>query len=577
MKLYSDEELAEILDQEIFHQIGDAADRLGVKCYVVGGYVRDIFLERPSNDIDVVAVDKPLPQTPSPTGEGENPVGVGIRLAKELKRALGRRAHLSVFKNFGTAQVKIKTDNGELRTERYDYLYPQGGDNLIGKNVEGSQDDQTNHTSQFSVLSSQFMEVEFVGARKESYSHDSRKPIVEDGTLEDDQNRRDFTINAMAICLNNDRFGELVDPFNGLADLEDGIIATPLDPDITFSDDPLRMMRCIRFASQLNFQIEDATFEGLERMAERIKIVSGERIEVELNKILVSPHPSKGLVDLQRSGLLNIILPELAALDIVDTKNGRAHKNNFYHTLEVLENIVKSEELRVKNEDFPTGQEAGSEDVAAANSSLFTLHSSLYLRWAALLHDIGKTKSKRWDPAVGWTFHNHNYIGVKMVPVIFRRLKLPMGAEMKYVQKLVDLHMRPQVIADSEVTDSAVRRLLNDAGDDIDDLMTLCEADITSKNEVRKKIFLENFRMVREKLADLKEKDYKRLLQPVIDGNEIMELFGLKPSREVGTLKQCLKDAVLDNKVENEREPLMQLLMEKAREMGLKKIEELKN
>jgi putative nucleotidyltransferase with HDIG domain len=399
------------------------------------------------------------------------------------------------------------------------------------------------------------MEVEFVGARKESYSHDSRKPIVEDGTLEDDQNRRDFTINAMAICLNKDRFGELVDPFNGLADLEDGIIATPLDPDITFSDDPLRMMRCIRFASQLNFQIEDETFEGLERMADRIKIVSGERIEVELNKIIMSPHPSKGFVDLQRSGLLNIILPELAALDIVDTKNGRAHKNNFYHTLEVLENISRNEERETRNENS----------------------KNLWLRWAALLHDVGKTKSKRWDPAVGWTFHNHNYIGAKMVPVIFRRLKLPMSAEMKYVQKLVDLHMRPQVIADSEVTDSAVRRLLNDAGDDIDDLMTLCEADITSKNEVRKKIFLENFRMVREKLADLKEKDYKRLLQPVIDGNEIMEMFGLKPSREVGTLKQCLKDAVLDNKVENEREPLMQLLMEKAREMGLKRIEELKN
>ena len=523
MKLYSDEELAEILDQEIFHQIGNAADRLGVECYVVGGYVRDIFLERPSNDIDVVVV------------------GSGIEVAKELKRTLGRRAHLSVFKNFGTAQVKIKTENGELRTERCDYLSPQGEDKLISNNTEGSQNAQTNHTSQFSVLSSQFMEVEFVGARKESYSHDSRKPIVEDGTLEDDQNRRDFTINAMAICLNKNRFGELVDPFNGLADLEDGIIATPLDPDITFSDDPLRMMRCIRFASQLNFQIEDATFEGLERMADRIKIVSGERIEVELNKILMSPHPSKGLVDLQRCGLLNLILPELAALDVVDTKNGRAHKNNFYHTLEVLENISRK---------------------------------NLWLRWAALLHDIGKTKSKRWDPAVGWTFHNHNYIGAKMVPVIFRRLKLPMGAEMKYVQKLVDLHMRPQVIADSEVTDSAVRRLLNDAGDDIDDLMTLCEADITSKNEVRKKIFLENFRMVREKLADLKEKDYKRLLQPVIDGNEIMELFGLKPSREVGTLKQFLKDAVLDNKVENEREPLMQLLMEKAREMGLSKIEE---
>ncbi len=474
MKLYSDEELAEILDQNIFHQISEAADRLGLECYVVGGYVRDIFLERPSNDIDVVVV------------------GSGISVAQELKHMLGRKAHLSVFKNFGTAQVKF-------------------------------------HDT----------EVEFVGARKESYSHDSRKPIVENGTLEDDQNRRDFTINAMAICLNKSRFGELVDPFNGLADLEDGIIATPLEPGITFSDDPLRMMRCIRFATQLNFQIEDETFEALERMADRIKIVSGERIEVELNKIIMSPHPSKGFVDLQRSGLLNIILPELAALDIVEQKNGRAHKNNFYHTLEVLENVVAHD-------------------------------GGLWLRWGALLHDIGKTKSKRWEPSVGWTFHNHNFIGAKMVPEIFRRLKLPMGAEMKYVQKLVDLHMRPQVIADSEVTDSAVRRLLNDAGDDIDDLMTLCEADITSKNEGKKKMFLENFRMVREKLADLQVKDYKRLLQPVIDGNEIMEMFHLQPSREVGTLKQYLKDAVLDNKVENEREPLMKLLMEKAQSMGLK-------
>ena len=490
MKLYSDEELAEILDHKIFHQIGDVADDLGVECYVVGGYVRDIFLERPSNDIDVVVV------------------GSGIEVAKELKCRLGRKAHLSVFKNFGTAQVKFTEESGEKREERKE------------------------------------IEVEFVGARKESYSHDSRKPIVENGTLEDDQNRRDFTINAMAICLNKGRFGELVDPFNGLADLEDGIIATPLDPEITFSDDPLRMMRCIRFATQLNFQIEDETFVALERMADRIKIVSGERIEVELNKIIMSEHPSKGFVDLQRSGLLNIILPELAALDIVEQKNGRAHKNNFYHTLEVLENVAKSQEPRA--------------------------NSQLWLRWAALLHDVGKTKSKRWEPAVGWTFHNHNYIGAKMVPDIFRRLKLPLGAEMKYVQKLVDLHMRPQAIADSEVTDSAVRRLLNDAGDDIDDLMTLCEADITSKNEVKKKMFLENFRMVREKLADLKEKDYKRLLQPVIDGNEIMELFHLKPSREVGTLKQYLKDAVLDNKVENEREPLMKLLMEKARQMGLK-------
>ena len=383
--------------------------------------------------------------------------------------------------------------------------------------------------------------MEFVGARKESYSHDSRKPVVEDGTLEDDQNRRDFTINAMAICLNKERFGELVDPFNGLADLEDGIIATPLEPEVTFSDDPLRMMRCIRFATQLNFQIEEETFDALQRMADRIKIVSGERIKDELNKIILAPHPSIGFEYLQRSGLLMLVLPELAALDIVETKNGRAHKNNFYHTLEVLENVVKSD----------------------------TLHSSLYLRWAALLHDVGKTKSKRWDPAVGWTFHNHNLIGAKMVPVIFRRLMLPMDAKMKYVQKLVDLHMRPIAIADDEVTDSAVRRLMNDAGEDIDDLMTLCEADITSKNEVRKKMFLENFRMVREKLADLKEKDYVRLLQPVIDGNEIMELFHLRPSREVGVLKQFLKDAVLDNRVENEREPLMQLLMEKAKQMGL--------
>ena len=382
------------------------------------------------------------------------------------------------------------------------------------------------------------MEVEFVGARRESYSHDSRKPIVEDGTLEDDQNRRDFTINAMAIQLNDAHFGELVDPFGGIEDLEDGIIRTPLDPDITFSDDPLRMMRCVRFATQLKFFIEDETFEALTRNADRLKIISGERICDELNKIMKSAQPSRGFVDLQRSGLLNLILPELVALDIVETKNGRAHKNNFYHTLEVLDNVAKKSD-------------------------------NLWLRWAALLHDIGKTRSKRWDPALGWTFHNHNFLGAKMVPEIFRRLKEPMDMKMKYVQKLVDLHMRPIVIADEVVTDSAVRRLLNDAGDDIDDLMTLCEADITSKNQVRKRQFLENFRMVREKIADLKERDYKRLLQPVIDGNEIMEMFHLKPCREVGALKQCLKDAVLDNKVENEREPLMQLLMKKAEEMGL--------
>ena len=399
MKLYSDEALAQILDKDIFHQISTVADGLGVECYVVGGYVRDIFLERPSADIDVVVV------------------GSGIEVAKGLKQLLGKRAHLSVFKNFGTAQVKIR--------ER------QRGD--------GPGDEDVSE-----------IEVEFVGARKESYSHDSRKPVVENGTLEDDQNRRDFTINAMAICLNQSRFGELVDPFNGLADLEDGIIATPLDPEITFSDDPLRMMRCIRFATQLNFQIEDETFEALQHMADRIKIVSGERIEVELNKIMMAPHPSTGFEYLQRSGLLQIILPELSALDIVEKKEGRAHKNNFYHTLEVLENVVKAQ------------------DGLASQPSPF--NSRLYLRWGALLHDIGKTRSKRWEPGTGWTFHNHNIIGAKMVPGIFRRLKLPMGAEMKYVQKLVDLHMRPQVIADSEVTDSAVRRLLNDAGDDIDDL-----------------------------------------------------------------------------------------------------------
>ena len=473
MRDLSDAELAQLLDKDIFHHISNAADKLGLECYVVGGYVRDLFLERPSNDIDVVVV------------------GSGIQVASELKAILGKKAHLSVFRNFGTAQVKYK------------------------------------HT-----------EVEFVGARRESYSHDSRKPVVEDGTLEDDQNRRDFTINALAVCLNKARFGELVDPFGGVDDLWDGIIRTPLDPDVTFSDDPLRMMRCVRFATQLNFFIEDDTFEALERNAERIKIISGERIEEELNKIMMTPTPSKGFIDLYRCGLLQIILPELVALDVVETRNGRAHKNNFYHTLEVLDNICKHTD-------------------------------NLWLRWSALLHDVGKAKCKRWDSVAGWTFHNHNYVGAKMVPNIFRRLKLPMDSKMKYVQKQVDLHMRPIVIADEEVTDSAVRRLMNDAGEDIDDLMTLCEADITSKNVARKQRFLDNFRIVREKLKDLKERDYKRLLQPCIDGNEIMDMFHLKPSREVGVLKQTLKDAVLDNKVANEREPLMELLRNKASELGL--------
>lgn len=473
MRNLSNAELAKILDKDIFHKISEAADSLQLECYVVGGYVRDLFLERPSNDIDVVVV------------------GSGIQVASELKKMLGKKAHLSVFRNFGTAQVKYKDT-----------------------------------------------EVEFVGARKESYQHDSRKPIVEDGTLEDDQNRRDFTINALAVCLNKDRFGELVDPFDGVYDMEDGIIATPLDPDVTFSDDPLRMMRCVRFATQLNFQIEPETYEALSRNADRLKIISGERIADEMNKIMLSKHPSSGFYYLKDTGLLELIMPELCAMDQVETRNGRAHKNNYDHTMEVLENVCKHSD-------------------------------NLWLRWAALLHDIGKPKSKRWDNQIGWTFHNHNNIGAKMIPSMFRRMKLPMDAKMKYVQKLVELHMRPIVIADEEVTDSAVRRLMNDAGDDIDDLMTLCEADITSKNMQRKQKFLDNFRIVREKLKDLQERDYKRLLQPCIDGNEIMEIFHLKPSREVGTLKQTLKDAVLDNKVANEREPLMQLLLSKAKEMGL--------
>lgn len=481
MRNLTKNDLAALLNQDIFHQISAAADRLGMPCYVVGGYVRDLFLERPSNDIDVVVV------------------GSGIQVANALKQALGKKAYLSVFKNFGTAQVKYRD-----------------------------------------------LEVEFVGARKESYSHDSRKPHVEDGTLEDDQNRRDFTINALAVCLNASHFGELVDPFDGLYDLEDGLIRTPLDPDITFSDDPLRMLRCVRFAAQLNFFIDDETFDALTRNAERISIISGERIVGELHKIMLTAAPSKGFIDLYRCDLLQRIIPELTALDIVETRNGRAHKNNFYHTLEVVDNLAKAQ------------QTAG-----------ITGEMQLWLRWAALFHDIGKPRCKRWDNVSGWTFHNHNFVGAKMIPSIFRRMKLPMDSKMKYVQKMVDLHMRPITIANEEVTDSAVRRLLNDAGDDINDLMMLCEADITSKNRVKKQRFLDNFRLVRQKLADLQERDFKRLLQPCIDGNEIMELFHLGPCREVGQLKQTLKDAVLDNKVPNEREPLMALLMKKAKAMGL--------
>lgn len=468
-------DIIQLLDREpLFRELAQTADRLQFECYVVGGYVRDLFLDRPTNDIDIVVV------------------GSGIAMAEALTKRLGRAAHLSVFKNFGTAQVKYH-----------------------------------------------HQEIEFVGARRESYSHDSRKPIVEDGTLEDDQMRRDFTINALAVCLNAARYGELVDPFDGLWDLEDGLLRTPTDPDITFSDDPLRMMRCVRFATQLNFRIDDETFAALERNAERLSIISGERIIEELNKIMRAPLPSIGFVELQRCGLLPIILPELSALDNVETRNGKSHKNNFYHTLEVLDNVAR----RTDN---------------------------VWLRWAALLHDIGKAKTKRWEPAVGWTFHNHNFVGEKMTPALFRRLKLPLDERMKYVKKMVGLHMRPIVIADDIVTDSAVRRLLFDAGDDIDDLMLLCEADVTSKNAQRKRNFLNNFKLVREKLVAIEEKDRIRNFQPPVTGDEIMRRFSLPPCREVGLLKAALKDAILDGKVPNSYEEALAFVLQEAEKMGLK-------
>ena len=473
MRNLSNQDLARLLDTAIFRQIGQTADEMGVECYVVGGYVRDLFLERPSQDIDCVVV------------------GSGIQVAEALGRRLGRGANVSVFRNFGTAQVKY------------------------------------HHT-----------EVEFVGARRESYSHDSRKPIVEDGTLEDDLDRRDFTINALAVCLNEGRFGELVDRFDGLLDLEDGIIATPLDPDITFSDDPLRMMRCVRFATQLRFQIEDETQQALSRNAERIKIISGERIIDELNKILLSPIPSIGFIELSRCGLLPLIFPELAALEGVEVRNGRGHKDNFFHTLEVLDNIAACD-------------------------------GSLWLRWAALLHDIGKPKSKRWENSTGWTFHNHNFLGQKMIAPIFRRMKLPTDERMAYVEKLVGLHMRPIAIADDVVTDSAVRRLLFEAGEDIDDLMKLCEADITSKNQQRKQKFLDNFQLVRQKLVDLQERDNYRTWQNPITGEEIMKAFGIAPCREIGLLKQTVKDAIWDSQIPNDHDAAWQLVLERAAEMGL--------
>jgi len=483
MRQITQDQMKELLSAPLFHEIGQTADEMGVACFVVGGYVRDLYLERPSKDIDCVVV------------------GSGIRMAEKLKERMGRGAQLSVFHNFGTAQIKYKGT-----------------------------------------------EVEFVGARRESYSHDSRKPVVEDGTLEDDLERRDFTINALAVCLNKDRYGELVDRFDGLLDMEDGIIATPLDPDVTFSDDPLRMMRCIRFATQLNFRIEDETQAALTRNAERIKIISRERTADELNKIMMSPVPSIGFIELQRCGLLPLIMPEVSSLEGVEVRQGKGHKDNFYHTLEVLDNVARAQ------------QESQMEG-----------EKMLWLRWAALLHDIGKTRTKRWENGVGWTFHNHNFIGRKMVMPLFRRMKLPLDERMNYVEKLVDLHMRPIVIADQEVTDSAVRRLLFEAGEDIDDLMMLCEADITSKNQLRKQRFLDNFRLVREKLVDLQARDNYRTWTNPVTGEEIMDVLGLPPGREIGVLKQAVKDAIWNSLIPNDHEAALQYMLEQAAARGIGK------
>lgn len=469
--------LADKLSDKIFHTVGIVADGMSQPCYVVGGYVRDLFLHRTSKDIDFVTV------------------GSGISLAERLATSLGGKTSLAVYRNFGTAQVK----HGDL-------------------------------------------ELEFVGARRESYHRESRNPIVEDGTLDDDQRRRDFTINAMAISVNADSFGELVDPFGGIDDLGRKIIRTPLDPDITFSDDPLRMMRAIRFATQLQFDIFPETFEAIKRNAYRIEIISKERIYDELTKIMKSSRPSTGIILLERSGLLALICPELAALKGSEVKDGRGHKDNFYHTMQVLDRVAERSD-------------------------------NVWLRWAALFHDVAKPVTKKYDAHLGWTFHNHNFVGKKMIPSIFKRMKFPMDDRMKYVQKLVELHMRPIALVEDIVTDSAVRRLLFEAGDDIDDLMTLCEADITSKNSEKVKRFLDNYVLVRKKLEEIEEKDRIRNFQPPVSGQDIMESFGIEPSSIVGQIKEAIKEAILDGKIENDRSQAWKMMIQLAAEHGLSPVD----
>ena len=480
---------------------------MALDCYVIGGWVRDLILHRPCTDIDIVVASRQdeAKGERKEANEANEPQrsGIGITIAEAVARRLGKGAHLSVFKTYGTAQVKKKD-----------------------------------------------LELEFVGARRESYRHESRNPIVEDGTLQEDQNRRDFTINAMAICLNRSRYGELVDPFDGIGDLERCIIRTPLDPDITFSDDPLRMMRAIRFATQLGFNLDGETFDAIARNRERIHIITRERINEELHKIMLSRRPSEGWLLLDKTGLLPLIFPELAALKGVETVNGRGHKDVFYHTLQVVDNVARLQSP-ITNHQSPIDP------------------SGLWLRWAALLHDIGKPRSKQWDPVAGWTFRNHNYIGAKMVPKIFRKMKLPLNEKMQYVQKMVDLHMRPIHLIEDTVTDSAVRRLLFEAGDDIEDLMLLCDADITSRNEEKVARFHRNYQLVREKMVELEERDRIRNFQPPVRGEEIMQLLHLEPCSTVGELKSAIKDAILDGIIPNEYEAAKAYLMELAREKGL--------